>query len=149
VLLGVGKKAPCSPRWHCSFFLWGEASGIQNRQPAAPALSAPAARPQKVDAEQPPPDSKPQLRAVVAELPKKEEPRQRKRRPSMMHSDSLHRGSVLVRVIWGDTRTSAPGVTGQVIPWGSPDLYIDERTFTTGPDGTAQVEHLSSRAARA
>ncbi len=57
-------------------------------------------------------------------------------------SDAKDRGSVVVRVIWGEDRTPAAGVIGQVIPWGSPDLYIDERTFTSGSDGTAQVDHL-------
>jgi RNA polymerase sigma factor (sigma-70 family) len=53
-----------------------------------------------------------------------------------------HRGSVLVRLIWGEDRTPAAGVKGQVIPWASPDLYIDEGTFTSGPDGTARVDHV-------
>ena len=52
------------------------------------------------------------------------------------------RGSVVVRVIWGEDGTPAAGVGGQVIPWGSPDLYIDERTFTTGPEGTARVDGI-------
>ncbi|HZN58972.1 MAG TPA: carboxypeptidase regulatory-like domain-containing protein, partial [Planctomycetota bacterium] len=142
VLLGVGKKAALLSVLALLLFFVGRGVWHPDRQPAAPALSAPAARPQKVDAEQPPPDAKPQLRVVVAELPKKEEPPAAEEAPVDDASDSLHRGSVFVRVIWGDTRTSAPGVTGQVIPWGSPDLYIDERTFTTGPDGTARVEHL-------
>jgi len=51
-------------------------------------------------------------------------------------------GSVLVRVIWADDRTPAAGVRGRVIPWGSPNLYIDDRPFITGPDGTVQVDRI-------
>jgi RNA polymerase sigma-70 factor (ECF subfamily) len=56
-------------------------------------------------------------------------------------ADSLNRGSVMVRVIWDD-KSPAAGVSGQVIPWGTPDLYTDYRTFTTAQDGTAQVDGI-------
>ena len=51
-------------------------------------------------------------------------------------------GSILVRVVWEEDRAPAAGIHGMVIPWGSPALYIDEREFITGPDGTVLVDRV-------
>ena len=80
--------------------------------------------------------------AVGAELPRAEAAPPAEDPGADAPPGSDDRGSVVVRVIWGEDGTPAAGVGGQVIPWGSPDLYIDERTFTTGPDGTARVDGI-------
>ena len=80
--------------------------------------------------------------AVGAEFPRGEADPPAEDSAAATSPGSDDRGSVVVRVIWGEDGTPAAGVGGQVIPWGSPDLYIDERTFITGPDGTARVDGI-------
>jgi hypothetical protein len=95
--------------------------------PVRPAAGAESARPVAAR-EEPPPDGG---KSTTTDEREAEE-----------ISGEANRGTVVVRVIWGDDRTPAAGVSGLVVPWGSPSLYVDERTFTTGPDGTARVDHL-------
>jgi RNA polymerase sigma-70 factor (ECF subfamily) len=52
------------------------------------------------------------------------------------------RGSVLVRILWGDDKSPAAGVRARIVPWGSPDLYVDDVEFTTDAAGMFFVEGI-------
>ena len=103
---------------------------------ASRVLSTPPLEPVVANEEAPEPTTIPDVAKVEEQPSPPEQP------PTEAPAPEEVFGSVRVRVVWGDDRTPAAGLRGMIISWGSPFLYNDERTFTTGPDGTILVDRV-------
>ena len=57
-------------------------------------------------------------------------------------NDTEEPAGLVIRAIWGDDKTAAPGVSLRVMAWNAPDFTWNSKEVVTGKDGRADVTGL-------